>query len=155
MLDQNRDVLPPFRKRGDVDGDHPQPKIQILAEPVLLDQRFERLVGGREDPHVDLFPPGGPHPLDGAVIQEAKEFLSQNKIPYEEINVQGAPDKEKELKELTGTIIVPAFIFTITKLRFLKEKKVLIVDTTLRDGEQTAGVVFSNHEKIKIGRAHV
>jgi homocitrate synthase NifV len=31
-------------------------------------------------------------------------------------------------------------------------KKIKIVDTTLRDGEQTAGVVFSNHEKIRIAK---
>ena len=29
-------------------------------------------------------------------------------------------------------------------------KKITIVDTTLRDGEQTAGVVFANEEKIVI-----
>ena len=29
-------------------------------------------------------------------------------------------------------------------------KKITIVDTTLRDGEQTAGVVFANEEKIAI-----
>ena len=29
-------------------------------------------------------------------------------------------------------------------------KEIIVVDTTLRDGEQTAGVVFSNHEKIAI-----
>lgn len=32
------------------------------------------------------------------------------------------------------------------------EKKIRIVDTTLRDGEQTAGVVFANHEKVTIAQ---
>jgi homocitrate synthase NifV len=34
----------------------------------------------------------------------------------------------------------------------MSAKRVFIDDTTLRDGEQTAGVVFSNHEKITIAR---
>lgn len=31
-------------------------------------------------------------------------------------------------------------------------KEIFIVDTTLRDGEQTAGVVFANHEKVMIAQ---
>lgn len=58
--------------------------------------------------------------------QEAKEFLSRNQVEYEEINVQGEPEQEKKLKEVTGTVIVPAFIFISTKLFFMKDKKVLI-----------------------------
>jgi hypothetical protein len=40
--------------------------------------------------------------------------------------VQGEPENEKQLKELSGTIIVPAFIFTTAKLVFMKKNKVLI-----------------------------
>mgnify|MGYP005840583485 CR=1 FL=1 len=32
------------------------------------------------------------------------------------------------------------------------ERKIYIVDTTLRDGEQTAGVVFANREKVRIAK---
>ena len=34
----------------------------------------------------------------------------------------------------------------------LEKNEIIIVDTTLRDGEQTAGVVFSNQEKIRIAK---
>ncbi|HUW66378.1 MAG TPA: homocitrate synthase [Spirochaetia bacterium] len=34
----------------------------------------------------------------------------------------------------------------------MEGKKIYIVDTTLRDGEQTAGVVFANREKVRIAK---
>lgn len=40
--------------------------------------------------------------------------------------MKSEPEREKELKELTGTMIVPAFIFTSTKFMVFKQKKVLI-----------------------------
>ena len=35
----------------------------------------------------------------------------------------------------------------------IKNKEIIIVDSSLRDGEQTAGVAFANHEKIAIAQA--
>ena len=34
----------------------------------------------------------------------------------------------------------------------MQARKIFVVDTTLRDGEQTAGVVFANREKVRIAR---
>ncbi|MBO8137193.1 MAG: homocitrate synthase [Desulfotomaculum sp.] len=34
----------------------------------------------------------------------------------------------------------------------MEKRKIYIVDTTLRDGEQTAGVVFANREKVRIAK---
>ncbi|HIH78266.1 MAG TPA: hypothetical protein HA341_05020, partial [Halobacteria archaeon] len=34
----------------------------------------------------------------------------------------------------------------------MRERKITVVDTTLRDGEQAAGVVFTNDERMNIGR---
>lgn len=37
-------------------------------------------------------------------------------------------------------------------IKKLTDKEITIVDTTLRDGEQTAGVVFANREKVRIAK---
>lgn len=59
--------------------------------------------------------------------QAAKEFLSENNINYIEHDLGGNPDLEKELKEKTGTRIVPAFIIEEPKfLGLTKKRKVLI-----------------------------
>ncbi|MGG5254234.1 glutaredoxin family protein [Neobacillus sp. SM06] len=40
----------------------------------------------------------------------AKEFLSKNEISYTEIDLTKQPEKEAELKERTGSKIVPSFV---------------------------------------------
>jgi len=49
---QHRDVLPALPQRGDPDGDHVQPEVQVGPEPPLGDLLLEVLVGGGDDPHV-------------------------------------------------------------------------------------------------------
>jgi hypothetical protein len=49
---QHRDVLGALPKRGDPDGDHVQPEVQVGPEPPLGDLLLEVLVGGGDDPHV-------------------------------------------------------------------------------------------------------
>ena len=50
----------------------------------------------------------------------------------------------KKVDNIILTAIALLFIF----IQYgLKNKEIKIVDTTLRDGEQTAGVAFANHDK--------
>ena len=51
---QQRDVLGPLAQRGQVDPDHVEPVEQVGAESALLDLILQDLVGGRDDPDVDL-----------------------------------------------------------------------------------------------------
>ncbi|TFD94506.1 glutaredoxin family protein [Jeotgalibacillus sp. R-1-5s-1] len=44
--------------------------------------------------------------------QQAKKYLKEESIPYTEIDLSNQPDKEGELRAVTGTGIVPAFVFS-------------------------------------------
>ncbi|WP_413774790.1 glutaredoxin family protein [Cytobacillus firmus] len=45
--------------------------------------------------------------------KEAKEFLSQHGIKYIEYDLTRNPDREDEMKERTGSRIVPALVIKI------------------------------------------
>ncbi|MFT9487429.1 glutaredoxin family protein [Tepidibacillus decaturensis] len=59
--------------------------------------------------------------------QAAKEFLSQHNIDYVEHDLSIHPEREDLLKEVSGTRIVPTFVFQQPGLFGLfKKKKILI-----------------------------
>lgn len=59
--------------------------------------------------------------------QAGKEFLSKNNIPYIEYDLTKNPSKEEDLIKITGTRIVPTFVFKNKSLLGLMSKpKVLI-----------------------------
>lgn len=59
--------------------------------------------------------------------QEVKAFLAENNIPYIDYDLSEEPEKEKELIKISGSRIVPAFVFKQKSiLGFRSKPKVLI-----------------------------
>ncbi|MGE7545240.1 glutaredoxin family protein [Sporosarcina newyorkensis] len=59
--------------------------------------------------------------------QEAKAFLLKNNIPYIDYNLSIEPEREKELIKLSGSRVVPAFVFKKKSfIGFGSKPKVLI-----------------------------
>lgn len=59
--------------------------------------------------------------------QAAKEYLSKNNISHTEFNLTKLPDRETDLIKITGTRMVPAFVFKEKSLLgFMKKPKVII-----------------------------
>ncbi|MFD5853482.1 glutaredoxin family protein [Cytobacillus pseudoceanisediminis] len=59
--------------------------------------------------------------------KEAKEFLSQHDIKYIEYDLTQVPDKEKEMKKITGSRIVPTFVIKDKRLPgFIKRPEIFI-----------------------------
>ena len=74
VIHQQRDVAGTFPQRRHVDGDHIQTVEEVFAEGALLDLAGQRLVGGRDDAHVDLAVFGVAHAAELAVLQHAQQL---------------------------------------------------------------------------------
>ena len=55
-------------------GEDVQAVVQILAERAVGDRRFEHLVGGGDQAHVDLDRVGAAEPLELALLQHAQQL---------------------------------------------------------------------------------
>ena len=62
------------RKGGQLDPDHVQAVEQVGAKPAFLDLVLQALVGGGDDPNVDLDALGPAHALERARLQHAKQL---------------------------------------------------------------------------------
>jgi glutaredoxin 3 len=58
--------------------------------------------------------------------QAAKKFLSQNNIDFLEFDLSRVPEKEENLKDVSGARIVPTFVFKETILGLPKKPKLYI-----------------------------
>src|SRR5436190_2183210 len=74
VVDQQGDVLPAVAQRRHVDRDDVEPVIEVLPEPLLLDQLLERPVGRRNDADVDLDVLGAAHPAERPLLERAQEL---------------------------------------------------------------------------------
>ena len=68
------DVADALAERGDLQGDHVEAVVEILAEEALGDALAQVAVGGGEDAHVDLEGLVAAHALEGALLEEAEQL---------------------------------------------------------------------------------
>lgn len=59
--------------------------------------------------------------------QEAKAFLAKHRITYINYNLSTHPEKEKDLKKLTGSRMVPTFVFKDKSLRGRFSKPIVLI----------------------------
>ncbi len=74
VLGEQRNVLAPRGQRGDAHLDHVEAVVEVLAEAALLHLALQVLVGGGDEPHVDLDGLGAAEPLDLALLQHAQQL---------------------------------------------------------------------------------
>ena len=74
MLGERQDVLRPRPQRREIELDHVQPVVQVLAEAAVREHRLEVLVRRREHAHVDPLVLGGTERSHLVLLQHAQEL---------------------------------------------------------------------------------
>ena len=71
---KEEDVLPPLPKGRKDEAHDADPVVEVLPEAPLRHHLGKRLVGGGDDPHVELLSGPGPDPLHDLVLEHPKKF---------------------------------------------------------------------------------
>jgi len=90
MLNDQEHVLSPLRQRRDHDRERVQPIVQIPTEAPAFYLLFQRLIGSRHDPDIDLDHPVPAHPHDLPLLEHPEELDLQGLAhPLQLIQEQG------------------------------------------------------------------
>jgi hypothetical protein len=73
VIGQKRHVIHPLPQRRDVDREHVEPVVEILAETPRPHRLLEVPVRGGDDAHVHLADGGVAHTLDLALLEDAQQ----------------------------------------------------------------------------------
>ena len=74
MLAEQRDVRAPLAQRRDVDADHVETEVEVLAEASIGDGLGQARVGRRQDPRIDADRPPRAEPAVLAVLEHVQEL---------------------------------------------------------------------------------
>jgi glutaredoxin len=59
--------------------------------------------------------------------QESKRFLTKNNVKFTEYDLSQTPSKEEDLIKISGTRIVPAFVFEKKSLLGMRNKSKVVI----------------------------
>ena len=74
MRSQEGNILEPIAQGRQIDPHHVEAVEQVFAELALLNHRFQRPIGGGDQPHVDIDRVALPHVLDAPFLEHPQQF---------------------------------------------------------------------------------
>ena len=103
MSDQNRQVLDPPSKRGNLDRHHGETKVQIATKGAIFDPRLEILIGRCDHPGVDLAGRVLSDALDLTLLENSKKLgLERQRHVPDLVEKEGAAVGGLELALVVG-----------------------------------------------------
>src|SRR5208283_1316405 len=80
VIHQERQIAIAFTQRRDEDRNHIDAVIEILPEPSLFDHLFQVVIGGGDQPEINLLCRATPNPLHDVLLQNTQELALQTLV---------------------------------------------------------------------------